>query len=266
MADGECLQPLPWETRNLGVPAYALSPAFLERPDESALREALARADEAHQGRYFVQARFGHDSATSSMLERRGFYFVEATVWTRARLANNECLRRYATDPGSFLTARHRLQDLRTAVLQRSDAPACEAVRAIAVEAFSADRFHADHNCDAGVAGRRYGNWVGDLLGDTQVEFDVLYLKERPIAFMARKDAQLLLGGFERRYAGAGLGDFFWLHALGRTRAAGLEEARALISLANIPVLNLYARLGFKFRDPGATFHLWRQAEAAPAV
>jgi ribosomal protein S18 acetylase RimI-like enzyme len=265
MTDEGCLVPLPWETRNLGIAAFALSPAFLAKPDETRLCAELAGADAAHD-RYFVEARLGFDSAITRLLEAHGFYFVEATVCPHVRLTRYEPLRRFLADPGSFLPARYPPAGLTTAVLERGHAALCDHVRRIAGESFSTDRFHGDYNCDSALAGRRYSLWVDDLLADPGVAFDVLHLKSEPIAFMARKGGHLVLAGFAKRYSGAGLGDFFWLHTLARVQAAGLKDVHTRVTLRNVAVLNLYARLQFKFRDPGATFHLWRRAEAAPAV
>jgi hypothetical protein len=35
------------------------------------------------------------------------------------------------------------------------------------------------------------------------------------------------------------------------------KVAATLISANNVSVLNLYARLGFRFKNPEATFHYW---------
>jgi len=258
MPDGGCLKPLPWETRNLGIASFAVNDAFLERPDERLLKECLAREADAH-GSFFVQARFKTDTGISRVLEKNGFYFVEATVCPHSNLSKNGQLRTFAIDPASFLPARYALADIERVSLDRNDSARCDAVRQIAGESFSDDRFHADYNCEQSVADRRFVYWVDDLMADPGVVFDVMLLKERPIAFMARKSEDLILAGFARKYAGAGLGDFLWLSVLRQLKEAGLNQARTLISVRNILVLNLYARLGFKFRDPCATFHYWKR-------
>jgi GNAT superfamily N-acetyltransferase len=194
-------------------------------------------------------------------LAASGFYFVEATICPHIVLDKSGALRDFAADPGSFLPARHSLADFRTVSLERTDAALRAAVRGIAGESFSDDRFHGDHNCGQGVADRRFQFWVDDLTGDPGVAFDILLLRERPIGFMARRAEDLILAGFARKFTGAGLGDFLWLSVLRKLKEAGLNQARSLISVRNIPVLNLYARLGFKFRDPRATFHYWRRLD-----
>lgn len=251
---------LPYETRNLGIPAFEVSAAFLERPDGATLRACLAaRAGEC--GDFFVQARVRVDTGLISLLERGGFRYVESSLRPLAILDRNVALRDFVNDPASFLPARYGLADLGIVALDRSDRALCGAVRAIAGESFSDDRFHADHNCDNAVADRRFEYWVDDLMGDPLVAFDVMLLRRRAVAFMAHKSTDLILAGFSRQYAGAGLGDFLWLSVLRRLREAGHNRARTLISVRNIPVLNLHARLGFKFQEPRATFHYWSRSE-----
>ena len=80
---------------------------------------------------------------------------------------------------------------------------------------------------------------------------------------MASRGGDLLLAGFARKYAGGGLGEFFWLRVLQNLGADGVDRVSTLISINNLSVLNLYARMGFKFRDSRATFHLWGRPRAA---
>ena len=263
MSDSGGLVPLPWEERNLGVAAFGLGEDWLDRMDGEALHACLA-AKAAECGRFFVQARVRIDTRSTRVLEQNGFYLVEATVCPHTVLDRNSALRDFLSDPGSFLPDRYALDDLQTDRLDKAEAGLCAAVRQIAGESFTNDRFHADHNCARSVADKRFIYWIDDLLGDPAVAFDIMFLEGRPVAFMARKADNLILAGFAKKYSGAGLGDYFWLHALRQVKAEGLNRAHTLISVCNIPVLNLYARLGFKFREPCATFHYWKQLENSP--
>jgi ribosomal protein S18 acetylase RimI-like enzyme len=248
--------PLPWETRNLGVESYGLSDAFLAAPDGPLLAGTLADLRNAHRS-FFVQARFAPDSRIAQLLETHGFYFVESTLRPTASLTSCEALDRFAAEPSSVLPRRYAESDLALRNVSPSDGEAAAAIRSIAGQSFVDDRFHADHNCPPGAADRRYRLWVDDLLADGAVRFQVLALRASPIAFMASRDSDLLLAGFERRYANAGLGEFFWLLVLSRLRADGVTRVRTRISVNNGAALNLYARLNFRLRDPESTFHLW---------
>lgn len=249
------LEPLPWETRNLGVEAFAVGAEFFKSPDARLLNERLAEIRHTH-GDVFVQARFRCVTTTSRILEASGFYFVEATLSPYAVLSKCAALERFGAAPAGVLPARYRASDIEVAAVTAADRQMA-AVRSIAGEAFVDDRFHVDHNCDRERADRRYQLWVDDLFRDRDVRFHALILRKLPIAFMASSAGDLLLAGFARKYASAGLGQYFWLSVLQDLNAAGVQSVSTVISTSNIPILNLYARLGFRFREPRSTFHLW---------
>lgn len=250
------LEPLPWETRNLGVEAFAVGAAFFSQPDERLLQKSLADLRDAHGG-FFVQARFKTDSKTAQVLEASGFYFVEATLSPSVALSKYAALERFEADPSAVLPERCKTTALEVVAVSLSDGPTVAAIGKIASESFVDDRFHVDHNCDPETANRRYALWVDDLVRDASVRFHVLRVREQPIAFMASKAGDLLLAGFARQDANRGLGEFLWLRVLQDLRREGVSRVRTVISVNNTSALNLYARLGFKFRDPRSTFHLW---------
>ena len=148
--------------------------------------------------------------------------------------------------------------------LDRTDAAVSAAVKKIAAESFTEDRFHIDHNCARDVADRRFVYWLDDLLGDAKVVIYVLFFKHEPIAFMARKADHLMLSGFAKRYVSAGLGEYFWLSVLEQMKQEGIGHARGVVSVRNIPSFNLGVRTGFKFRDTFVTFHYWHRSDSAP--
>jgi hypothetical protein len=261
MSDSGCLEPLPWETRNLGVESFAVSAAFFRKPHGRMLKKCLADLQTAH-GDFFVQARFRSDTKTSQILEASGFYFVEATVCPYVALSRYAVLAQFVADPSRVLPRRYRPSDLDVVVAPAADRQMVASVRKMAGESFVDDRFHVDHNCDRETANRRYVLWVDDLFRDASVRFHVLLFRKQPIAFMASRAGDLLLAGFARRYASGGLGEFFWLRVLHDLRLDGVNGVSTLISVNNISALNLYARLNFKFREPMSTFHLWVRSTA----
>ena len=256
MPDSLCLEPVPWETRNLGIESFAVSASFFMAPDEGVLRKSLADLRTVH-GTFFVQARFRPDTKTSRILEATGFYFVETTLGPSVALTGYAELDRFVADPSSVLPLRYDRSGLEVRAVAASDRELARDVRTIAGESFVDDRFHLDHNCRPDVADSRFRLWVDDLFRDGAVRFHVLLLRAQPIAFMASREGDLLLAAFTRSYASAGLGEFFWLSVLDRLRRDGLKRVSSVISVNNVAALNLYARLNFKLRDPKSTFHLW---------
>jgi ribosomal protein S18 acetylase RimI-like enzyme len=124
-------------------------------------------------------------------------------------------------------------------------------------ESFSDDRFHMDPNCHKELADLRFFNWAKDLIDNPEVEIYIAVLGEDVVGFLAQKQGNLILAGFMSSYTGKGLGEFLWLESLSNMMTHGLEHATTRISANNVAVLNLYARLGFKFRNPAAMFHYW---------
>jgi len=263
MSDSGCLIPLPWETRNLGIESFSLSEAFLRHWDETMLHTAMEQKAKDH-GSFFIQARIGIDTRLAQLLERNGFYFVEATVDVLNVFRRNTKLQSFVSDRSSFLPPRYSASDLTIDALDKTDSVLCAAVKQIAAESFTEDRFHVDHNCAKSIADRRFVYWIQDLLGDAKVVMDVLLFKREPIAFMARKTDHFMLSGFAKKYVSAGLGDYFWLSVIEQVKQAGIGHARGLVSIRNIPSLNLCCRTGFKFRETFVTFHYWNRPNAAP--
>ena len=254
---------MPWETRNLGIASFSLSEAFLGHWDETMLQKAMEQKAKAH-GSFFVQTRIRIDTRLAQLLERNGFYFVEVTVYVLNILHRNNQLRAFIADCSTFLPPRYNPSDLEVVAVDRSEATLCAAVKQIAAESFTEDRFHVDHNCPKGVADRRFVYWLDDLLGEIMVVIYVLFFKRQPIAFMARKADHLVLSGFAKKYVSAGLGEYFWLSVLKQVKQDGIKHARGVVSIRNIPSLNLCCRTGFKFRETFVTFHYWNRPNAAP--
>lgn len=191
------------------------------------------------------------------MLQQQGFYFVETALVPHSILKKNELLARFVDSRSDFVPARIDASQLELVLLDKHDEAQCDEVRGIARESFSDDRFHLDANCSAAIADRRFSYWVDDLLADDAVVFYLLIYASNPIGFMARKDANLILAGFAKKYVNSGLGDFLWLSVLEDMKRQGIHQTHTMISANNTSVMNLYARLGFKFKNPAVTLHYW---------
>jgi len=263
MLRSNVLKTLSWETRNLGVSAFALSDEFFVEPDFDLLTQCLSELQASHRS-IFVQARLPTNSRISRIIESANFYFIETTLSPYSNLRKNVALSTFSANPGLFLPARYSLNDMHLTADVQQYPILLAAIKGIAVEAFSDDRFHRDHNCDPTTASRRYLFWVEDLLNDTAVRFHVLSHKERPVSFMASREGNLLLAGFAAKFAGSGMGEYFWLSVMQSLMSQQIDRVETLISANNTRVLNLYAKIGFKFRFPQSTFHYWSKASVNP--
>jgi len=251
------IKPTPWETRNLGVESFVVCPDFYQAPSEQGLLSEIHQATREH-AHIFIFARVEkRNHAANAILERIGFNFVEQTLEPYIVLSKSHVLKQFVKNRADFLPKRFTPSDFDNRPLDKVDQNACAQVSRIASQSFSDDRFHLDPKCDHGKADSRFVFWVQDLLADSQTAFNLLCFKDEVIGFMARKAEHLVLAGFSRKHLGSGLGEYLWLSVLADMQAGGRAHAHTLISANNVSVLNLYARLGFKFRNPATTFHYW---------
>lgn len=257
MGMDDCLVSIPWETRNLGLQSFEVVDGFIHNPDEATLKRALKKKTGEH-GQIFVQARVSKDNSHAvPLLERSGFYFIETVLVPYTKLKTNIVFERFVANKSEFLPAQYSPNDWTVTVFDRDDTSLCQRIRDIAAESFVDDRFHCDPRCDKAIADRRFSYWVDDLLADNDVIFYVIAYHGKTAGFMTRKSNNLVLGGLSRQYVGKGIGKFFWLSVLEDILNDGFSHVHTLIAVNNIPVLNLYVKLGFKFKDPAATFHYW---------
>lgn len=254
----ECLVSIPWEMRNLGLQSFEVADGFMHKPNESVLRAALKKKVEEH-GQIFVQARVSWDAGPAiTALERNSFYFVETVLVPYTNLKTNKVLTHFIGNRDAFVPDEPDRYEWKVVGVDKTDAPVFQRIKDIAFESFVDDRFHRDWQCDKETANRRFSYWVDDLLADDEVTFYVITHHGRSEGFMTRKCDNLILGGLSRQSVGKGIGKFFWLSVLEDMFNKGFSDVHTLISVNNIAVLNLYARLGFKFRDPAVTLHYWR--------
>ncbi len=257
MSNSECLVPLPYETRNLEVESFAVDDEFLLKPDLHILQSNL-EAQEKEFKRIFVQAKIKKNAIEVSLiLQKCGFYFMEVTVVPQSNLSKNAILHQFVENKSDFTPECYCQDDLNIQITNQDNIDVKESIKKIANKSFTDDRFHLDPKCPNSSADIRFVNWVGDLYSDENVTFYLLKYKADNIAFMCRKDSHLILAGFHSSYRNSGLGDYLWLSVMQDMIEEKITHANTLISVNNAAVLNLYARLGFKFKDTSMTYHYW---------
>jgi hypothetical protein len=259
------LRETPWETRNLGVPSYALATGFWDDPDFADLEREMSALVGVH-GALFVAARLDRDRLhLVPQLQPLGFYVVECTLSPVMALHRNPVLLDFQNDPLPFIPGRYQREELEFQTLGAMTAEWAETLTAMARESFTDDRFHRDYRCPREIADRRFAYWMNDLLHDAAIAYEVLLLRGSPIAFVAHRQNHMIISGFARRHASSGLGEFFWLSICATAKAAGHRSIHTLISCNNLPSLNLCARCGFRFKDTGYSFHFWENPPRAGA-
>jgi hypothetical protein len=120
--------------------------------------------------------------------------------------------------------------------------------------AFNHGRFHRDFNLNRHLADIRYDLWLRELYQSDQVF--VLMFFDRVAGFWGYCDHKILLHALSEEYRGKRLSKYFWSIACQKLFEKGYPELTSSISASNLPVLNLYSSLGFRFRKPVDVYHL----------
>ncbi len=250
----------PWETRNLGIPSYEINVHDLYKTTSTNLANELddLRKKSTH---FFIFARLQKKEINfAAILEKQGFYLIESTISPYMNLNKNEILVKFNDNKNTSLPIRYKEKKITFHILTNDEKIFAKIeLKKIAEESFSYDRFHLDYNCTSTIADQRFSMWVDDLIADNDVTFDVLHHNGDIISFIARKNNYLILGGFKQKYLLAGLGEYFILNSCSILKQQNYPTVETLISVNNLLIVNLYASVGFKFKDTRYSFHFWNK-------
>lgn len=211
---------VPWDTAAFGIRSYEATAVNLE---------ALKMTKQL-QGHYTVRV----DPLTSKRsLHDHGFYYCDTLIEP------------YCTE--TFFVP-FDIMDVSI-----SEVPALECLLKICNGAFSHGRFHRDFNVSEVQANLRYNNWLEQLHKAGKVR-SLLY-RDELAGFIAVDDNKLVLHALAEALRGRGLAKYLWTPVCRALFDAGHAEVTSSVSAANLAVVNLYARLGFRFRNPVDIYH-----------
>ena len=221
MKQPDPIKPTPWDTAVFGLPTFELTSVTA-----ATLKQAAGRP-----GHYTVKV---DPLASTELLHGHGFYYCDTLVephCTRERLIRHE----------------------KSGIVLSRDVPLPEVMQ-IAHRAFAFGRFHRDFNLDRNHADRRYDSWLEQLHAGGNV-VTALHGGE-PAAFFGVLEGKLVLHAVAARLRGTGLAKYLWSALCHHLFEQGHREITSSISAANLAVLNLYASLGFRFRNATDVYHL----------
>ena len=210
----------PWDTAAFAMPTWELS-----EYSEELLRQAAQTA-----GHHTIKV---DPLADKRLLHEYGFYYCDTLIephCTASRL-------RMERHPDATIS---RTIDVKEAM-------------AISHAAYTHGRFHRDFNLPRDAADLRYDNWLKQLLEAQQVYG--LYWQNALAGFIAYNGNSLVLHALAEKYRGKGRSKYWWGTVCAEVLAMGNDEVRSSISAANLAALNLYATLGFSFREPHDVYH-----------
>jgi RimJ/RimL family protein N-acetyltransferase len=218
----------PWDARAFGVPTYELT---------SFEPQALTHL-EGVSGHFTAKIPPRLDAAP---LRRAGFYYCDTLLepW-----GSQDDLR-FAPDP-------------RAAFVR--DMPWPDLAR-IGHGVFFG-RYHRDPAISKTKADARYDQWLRELY-EKDVVYGLLY-DGRPAGFIAALDGMLVLHAMAAEFRGRGLARALWSLVCRDLFDRGLTALHSSVSAGNLPIVNLYASLGFRFRNPLDVYHAWFPPPGGP--
>jgi len=145
-----------------------------------------------------------------------------------------------------------------------------EALASIASRAFPYGRFHQDPRVAAGLGDRRYRTWLWNGFRNSRQQVVKCLLEGEVVGFFVAEYPEAghcfwSLCALEPSFQGQGLGKRVWKAMLRWHQVQGIDTVSTSISSHNVPVLNLYASLGFRFAAPTVTLH-WMPAAARDRI
>lgn len=214
------IKPTPWDTAAFAMPTWELT-----EYSETSLQQAAQAV-----GHYTLKV---DPMADKRLLHKHGFYYCDT-------LLEPHC------------------NAIRLRVVQHPDATISkeiDAEQAIAIchGAFSHGRFHRDFNLPKAAADLRYDNWLKQLLDAQQVYG--LYWQGALAGFIGHNGNNLVLHALATQCRGKGWSKYWWSAVCSELLKTGHHEVKSSISASNLAVLNLYASLGFTFKNPQDIYH-----------
>jgi RimJ/RimL family protein N-acetyltransferase len=239
----------PWDTAVFGFPVLQISHIAVN--DKSAASDfGTFEAARDRLGAGLVSCRMPHERLNESMLlEDHGFRFIEMVYMPELdSLASVEMPEK---------------TDINVGLAGEGD---LHALMEIAGSAFHNERFHVDPRLDPALGDERYRRWVQNSLGHPHQRLYVIRDGAQPVAFfltevLADGTCYWHLNAVSPQVQGRGYGRRAWQAMLREAKAAGAQRVRTCIVARNFRVLNLYARLGFRFPAPLMTFHWVRDMQ-----
>ncbi len=210
----------PWDATVFGLPTYELADA-----SAVTLRQAAQTP-----GHHTVRT---DPLSSKQLLHEYGFYYCDTLIEPYCTAEKLETL----THPDISIGKNADWQELLL----------------ICHGAFVHGRFHRDFNLDRACADLRYDNWLRQLY-DQQSVYG-LFRRNELAGFIAYSGNSLVLHALAEAYRGKGLAKYWWSAVCNELFGAGCAEVKSSISAANVAALNLYASLGFNFRNPVDIYH-----------
>lgn len=237
---------IPWDSSLLSAPVAEIRRIKISDP-KLANRDYEAFLDWcADRHIVFCSCRLAQDRTQDAcFLQRHGFYFIELNYRPELR---DLSARTYAPT------------GIRVHEAAQKDAPI---LADMAEQTIQYGRFHQDPWIGAPLGRKRYRQWLLNAFTIARQQVLVCTSGGVIVAFFVVEHAApdrcfWSLIGFSPQVNGSGLGTRVWQSMLAYHRRKGVDIVSTSISSHNVPVMNLYVKLGFRFPEPSITLHWHR--------
>ena len=220
MSDIPLIRSTPWDTLAFDMPTWELL-------EYSALALEWAKITNGH---HTIKV---NPLADKKLLHEYGFYYCDTVIEPNCSKDRLRLSRNPKATISKIVDANH--------------------VTAICHGAFAHGRFHRDYNLSKSKADLRYDNWLKELLNKEQVYG--LYWERELAGFIGYSENNLVLHAIAENYRGKGLAKYWWSEACIQLLKSNNQEVKSSISVSNLPILRLYASLGFSFNNPKDIYH-----------
>lgn len=234
------LSELPWDIRALGYPVFELT-NLVKLDDDvsvSCFSNLLEKYLDNHN-QYMISTRLQRESrSTLDYLTKCGFSLIESSASPRI-LLNSE----FVNHPQVEILLSSKNVNFFADLASRS---------------FVQDRFHIDSRILNESADKRFYHWVHDGKSRGFEFLEILIDGSLGGFFMIEKQGKTYywhLTALDSSFQGKGWGYKVWESVLAFLYKNGAEAVESRITLENIPVLNVYSRLGASFSDMYYTLH-----------
>lgn len=178
------------------------------------------------------------------LLYRSGFYYVTTTI---DLYEVNIQTKRYPNPLGVQTFTREK----KTYALKE--------IKKMMLNNFGHGKFFEDFNLKH-LAFIRQEEVLNNLSNDSDVSFSLLYnVAGKIVGYFVHKSIDdfenLIFAGTNCHELYMGIGDDVWNSFHNFLQNEGIKKTKTLISLSNTGVLNIYSRLGYKFRRPREQYH-----------
>lgn len=181
------------------------------------------------------------------ILAQNEFYFLEESITITIDLSSWK--------PQDF-----SFQDSEKYKLISAKTTDIKGIQKIAQKTFTADRFHLDTRIPKIRADYRFKMWIKNSFRSLDSIYKLVDENNDIIGFFIIREhteyVELRLAGLDPKCIGHGLGKMLYHHMHQLLKERGHVTVKAIISLNNLPVLNVYTYLAHaKFVDPLFVFH-----------